>query len=147
MANVAPAVERVLVAGSTGYLGGFVVHALQQHGVQVTALVGPNSSGSTVEQLTALGATTVKADVSKPSSRSGCAAVPDLVRSIFLKSLPAQWPLFVACRYHKLRSLALPLLYYRLVQGLQRHGRRGFLPCCWPGRHLGSGLAGKYGPL
>jgi uncharacterized protein YbjT (DUF2867 family) len=64
-------IDRVLVAGATGYLGGFIVGSLRQHNIAVVALVMPSTKGDRRERLTSLGATMAEADACQPQTLNG----------------------------------------------------------------------------
>jgi dihydroflavonol-4-reductase len=62
----------VLVAGATGYLGGFVVRELLRRGVSVRALVRPSPSvAAAAEELAAAGADVVPRDATRPGALLG----------------------------------------------------------------------------
>lgn len=68
--------QRVLITGATGFIGGHLAEALARQGIETRCLVRPTSD---VERLSALGATLVEGDVTKADGLDEAVAGVDVV--------------------------------------------------------------------
>ena len=80
----------VLIAGSTGSLGGLICRLLSEKGAQIRALVRPSSSKETMESLARLGAETVEGDVRDPASLArACKGAQAVISTV--SSMPTRY--------------------------------------------------------
>ncbi|RYE25019.1 MAG: NAD-dependent epimerase/dehydratase family protein [Sphingobacteriaceae bacterium] len=75
--------KKILVAGATGDLGGRIVKALLAKNAEVIALVRPGADQAKTDQLTAVGATVIKADTSNfDAVKEACTGVSCVVSAL-----------------------------------------------------------------